>query len=245
MNERTIRMAALLVLLGAPALAGSPRVAVVIDDFGLTYKANPADEVWMKLDEPLTFAVMPSSPRTKIAAKATLAAGKELIMHYPFDPYQKFELNPDTATAADVEKASKLLELMIKQVPGAVGLNNHRSDKATKNRPLMRAFMELYKPKGLYFVDSKVSAQSVAYSEAKTAGIKTAENYIFLDTAQIHTKWFCEKMLARAVAHARKTGEVLVIGHHYFHGTFDCLSEEMPRYAREGVEFVKASAIVR
>jgi len=202
-------------------------------------------QAWMKLDEPLTFAVMPDYKITTLTAKRALAAGKEVIMHYPFDPYQKFDLNPDAATPADVEKASKLLERMIKQVPGAVGLNNHRSDRATKNRPLMRAFMALLKPKGVYFVDSKVSAQSVAYSEARAAGIKTAENFIFLDTAQLHTKPFCEKMLARAVARARKTGEALAIGHHYFHGTFDCLSEQMPRYAKEGVEFVKASALAR
>jgi len=237
-------MIAALVLLGAPAFAG-PKVAVVIDDFALTYPKNPKDEEWMTFDEPLTFAVMPDYPITTSTAKRAREAGKEVIMHYPFDPYQKFDLNAEEATPADVEKASKLLERMIAQVPGAVGLNNHRSDKATKNRPLMRAFMKLYKPKGLYFVDSKVSPKSVAGDEAKAAGVPTASNYIFLDTAQVHTKPFCQKMLAQAIAHARKKGEVLVIGHHYFHGTLDCLKEEMPRYAKEGVEFVKASALVR
>jgi polysaccharide deacetylase 2 family uncharacterized protein YibQ len=244
MKNNARPLAVLALLAAAPALAAT-RVAVVIDDFGLTYKANPPDEDWMKFDEPLTFADMPDSPRTKEAAQETLAAGKELIMHYPFDPFQTLDMNPDAATPGDVAKVTKLLEKMMKEVPGAVGLNNHRSDKATKNRPLMRAFMQVYKPKGLYFIDSKVSAQSVAYAEAKAAGIPAAENFIFLDTAQVHTKPFCEKMLARAIAHARKTGEVLVIGHHYFHGTLDCLKEEMPRYAKEGIEFVKASALVR
>jgi polysaccharide deacetylase 2 family uncharacterized protein YibQ len=237
-------MIAALVLLAAPAFAG-PKVAVVVDDFALTYPKNPKDAEWMTFDEPLTFAVMPDYKITTSTAKAAEAAGKEVIMHYPFDPYQKFDLNPDAATPGDVDKASKLLERMLKQVPGAVGLNNHRSDKATKNRPLMAAFMKLYKPKGLYFIDSKVSPKSVAYAEAKAAGIPAAENFIFLDTAQVHTKAFCEKMFARGIAHARKYGQVLVIGHHYFHGTLDCLKEEMPRYSKEGIEFVKASALVR
>ena len=48
-----------------------------------------------------------------------------------------------------------------------------------------------------------------------------------------------------AVRRARKRGSVVVIGHHYFHGTFDCLKESMPRYRAEGVEFVKASQVVR
>lgn len=234
-----------LVLLTVPAFAAGPRVAVVLDDFGLTYPKNPPDSEWMKLDEPLSFAVMPESPRTALAARETLAAGKELLIHYPFDPFQKFELAKDTATAADVGKAAKLLEKCLKQIPGAAGLNNHRSVKATRNRPLMREFMKLLKPKGLYFVDSKVSPQTVAGEEAKAAGIATATNYLFLDTAEVHTQPFCEKMLAQAVARARKTGAVLVIGHHYFHGTLDCLKAQMPRYAKEGVEFVKASALVR
>ncbi len=238
------KMLAALLFLAAPAFAG-PRVAVVIDDFALTYPKNPPDAEWMAFDEPLTFAVMPDYKITTSTAKRAHEAGKEVIMHYPFDPYQRYDLNPNAATPGDVEKASKLLARMLKQVPGAVGLNNHRSDRATKNRPLMRAFMKLYKPTGLYFVDSKVSAKSVAYSEAKAAGIRAAENFIFLDTAQVHTKPFCEKMLGRAIAHARKYGSVLVIGHHYFHGTLDCLKEEMPRYAKEGIQFVKASALVK
>ncbi|MDE2491841.1 MAG: divergent polysaccharide deacetylase family protein [Elusimicrobia bacterium] len=228
-----------------PAPAAHPRVAVILDDFGLTYKANPPDEVWMKLDEPLTFAVMPESPLTRQAARATLAAGKQLIIHYPFDPFQRLKLPKDRVAPADVASVRRLLEKSRKEIPGAVGLNNHRSYRATMNRPLMDAFMKLLKPTGLYFVDARVSAHTVAYAAARAAGIPSAENYMFLDTAQVHTKAFCEKHLAEAVALARRRGSAVVIGHHYFHGTFDCLKEAMPRYAAQGVLFVHASEVVR
>ena len=133
----------------------------------------------------------------------------------------------------------------MKQIPGAKGLNNHRSYKATKNRPLMRAFMAVLKPTGLYFVDSGVSKKSVAYAEAKAAAVPAAMNFIFLDTAELHTQAFCEKMLRQAVAHARKKGSAVAIGHHYYRTTFDCLKGELPRYEKEGVEFVTASALAR
>lgn len=230
--------------LAVPACAG-PKVAVVLDDFGLTYKKNPPDEEWMALALPLTFAVMPDSPRTKKAAKATLEAGKELIIHYPFDPFQKLVLAKDAAAAEDVASAAKLLEKCLRDIPGAVGLNNHRSYRGTQNRPLMREFMKVLKTKNLYFLDSKVSPKTAAYEEAKAAGIPAAMNYIFLDTAEIHTQAFCAKNLAAAVARAREHGEAVAIGHHYFRGTLDCLKEGMPRYAKEGVEFVKASALAR
>ena len=232
-----------LMLLSTSAFA-EPRVAVVIDDFGLNYKPTPPDEEWMAQAGTMTFAVMPESPRsTKAALLTSAAAGKELIIHYPFDPFQSLAMNKDALDPGDAVKIKALLEKAMKQIPGAKGLNNHRSYKGTKNAPLMRAFMALLKPTGMYFLDSKVSEKSVAYAEAKAAGIPAAENYIFLDTADLHTKAFCEKMLKQAVARARKSGSAVAIGHHYYRTTFDCLKDEMPRYEKEGVEFVRASAL--
>ncbi|MBI5247673.1 MAG: divergent polysaccharide deacetylase family protein [Elusimicrobia bacterium] len=228
------------------AVAKGPRVAVVIDDFGLNYKKTPPDEEWMALPDTMTFAVMPESPRTKKAAALTsAAAGKELIIHYPFDPFQSLKLAKDEIDPEDALKIAKLLDKSMRDIPNAKGLNNHRSYKGTKNRPLMRAFMALLKPTGLYFLDSKVSEKSVAYAEAQVAGIPAAMNFIFLDTAELHTQAFCAKGLKQAVARARKQGSAVAIGHHYFRSTFDCLKEEMPKYAKEGVEFVPASALTR
>ncbi len=234
------------VLLFSVPAAAAPQVAVVIDDFGLNYKKTPPDEEWMAQPGTMTFAVMPESPRTKKAAALVLAAaGKELIIHYPFDPFQSLKLTKDQADPEDIAKTQKLLDKAMKQIPNAKGLNNHRSYKATKNQPLMKAFMAQLKPTGLYFIDSKVSEKSVAYAAAQAAGIPAAVNCIFLDTAELHTQAFCGRMLRQAVTHARKTGSAVAIGHHYFRATFDCLKEEMPRYEKEGIEFVRASELVR
>jgi polysaccharide deacetylase 2 family uncharacterized protein YibQ len=238
---------ALFLLLAVPAGAAeapNPRVAVVIDDFGLNYKKTPPDEEWMALPHALTYAVMPESPKTKQSAAATSAAkDKELMIHYPFDPFQSLKLAKDAADPEDVEKVKKLLAKAMKDIPNAKGLNNHRSYKGTKNAPLMKAFMAELKPTGMYFLDSRVSEKTVAYAEAKAAGIPAAMNFIFLDTAELHTKAFCEKMLRQAVARARKSGSAIAIGHHYFRTTFDCLKDELPRYEKEGVRFVPASAL--
>ena len=243
---------ALVLLLALPASAAEPpaskpRIAVVIDDFGLNYKKTPPDEEWIALPSTMTFAVMPESPRTKKIAPMTSAASatKELIIHYPFDPFQSLKLAKDAVDPEDEAKVAKLLEKAMKQIPNAKGLNNHRSYRGTQNAPLMRAFMKLLKPTGLYFIDSKVSEKSVAYAEAKAAGIPAGMNWIFLDTAELHTQAFCAKGLKQAVAHARKHGTAIVIGHHYFRSTFDCLKEEMPKYEQDGVEFVRGSVLAR
>ncbi|MBI5629980.1 MAG: divergent polysaccharide deacetylase family protein [Elusimicrobia bacterium] len=227
------------------AQTAKPRLAIVIDDFGLTYKKNVPDEDWMRISWPVTFAVMPESPRTKEAARQAKGAGHELVIHFPFDPFLSLELPKDKVSAEDVEKVRKLLDKAYKQIPSPAGLNNHRSYKATKNRPLMAEFMRLLKPRGGYFLDSKVSEKSAAFAEAQAAGIPAVLNWIFLDTAQVHTKEFCVKNLRQAAARARKRGEAVAIGHHYFHGTYECLTEEVPKLQKEGFEFVFASALAR
>lgn len=254
--------AALLpLLLAAPAFAAAPRLAVVIDDFGLTYPKDVPDAQWMALEFPLTFAVMPVSPRTTKVAEQTKAAGHELIIHYPFDKYQKLELPKDRVSAADLKSVVALLDKAFKQIPGAVGLNNHQSYRGTMNRPMMAEFMKLLKPKGVYFLDSHVSPKSVAFDEARKAGIPTAENGIFLDgpheaksrkkspdvlaAAIAQDKAVCVHWLRYSAAQARKRGFAVAIGHHYYHGTYECLVDEVPRLRAEGIEFVFASAVVK
>lgn len=239
-------LAAVLLLAVPAASAEPPRVAIVIDDFGLNYKKTPPDEEWLALPGAMTFAVMPESPRTrKVSPLVSSAPSKELMIHYPFDPFQSLKLTKDAVDPEDALKVAALLDKAMKQIPHAKGLNNHRSYKATKNRPLMRAFMAQLKPTGLYFLDSRVSEKSVARAEAAAAGIPAATNDVFLDTAELHTQPFCAKMLRQAVALARKKGSAIAIGHHYFRSTFDCLKEEMPKHEKEGVVFMKASALAR
>jgi len=226
MNKLFVAVMTLVFAAVAVPVQAAPRVAIVIDDFGLNYKKTPPDEEWMALPGVMTFAVMPESPRTKKAAALTSAAPtKELMIHYPFDPFQSLKLGKDVLDPEDAVKTQKLLDKAVKDIPNAKGLNNHRSYRGTRNTPMMRAFMTQLKPTGMYFLDSKVSEKSVAYAEAKAAGIPAASNSIFLDTAELHTDAFCRKMLKQAVARARKHGSSIAIGHHFFRSTFDCLRD--------------------
>ncbi|HVE14718.1 MAG TPA: divergent polysaccharide deacetylase family protein [Elusimicrobiota bacterium] len=225
--------------------AAKPRIAVVIDDFGLTYKKNVPDEKWWAIPWPYTAAVMPESPRTKAAGEAAKKAGKEVLIHFPFDPFQKLDLDPNAATEADKKSVLKLLDKASKDIPQAVGLNNHRSLRGTQNQPLMRWFMPELKKRGLFFVDSWVSPKSVAFQEARAAGIPTARNDLFLEDGKKHDKATCEHLLRAISKRARKNGSAVAIGHHYWQGTYDCLTELVPRLQSEGFEFVSVSALTR
>lgn len=249
------RGSARALLLAVAALAGAaisaaetkakPRIAVVIDDFGLTYPKNVPDEAWMKIPWPATYAVMPRSPRTRRSAEETLKAGKELIIHFPFDPFLSLQLPKGEAhSPQDAALVAALLKDSLASIPGAVGINNHRSYRATQNRALMRWFMGEFKPKGLYFLDSRVSPGTVAYEEALRAQVPAMINDIYLDEARRHDKAFCLRMLKAAAAKARKNGHAVAIGHHYFHGTYEGLVEGVPKLQAEGFDFVFLSQLL-
>ncbi|MBI5596248.1 MAG: divergent polysaccharide deacetylase family protein [Elusimicrobia bacterium] len=236
-----IELAAAL-LVAAPA-AAKPRLAVVIDDFGLEYKATPADAEWFGVPWPFTAAVMPESPHSKRAALDAARAGKPVILHFPFDPFQSYKLPAEAADPEDVRKAEAFLAKSLAQVPGAAGLNNHRSEKATKNRPLMAWLMGRLKERGLYFVDSRVSGKTVAYDEARRAGLPAAINDFFLDQGPRSGEAFCRKWLKTAAALARRRGSAVVIGHHYFRSTLDCLNAVLPELEKAGIELVPVSEL--
>lgn len=194
---------------------------------------------------PLTFAVMPRSPKTREAARTIKASDKELIIHFPFDPFLKLELPGDAVSEKDAAAVDALLAESFREIPGPAGINTHRSLKATQNRPLMARFMKGYKTKGLFFLDSGVSPKTVAYAEARAAGIPAVRNDYFLEPTPHPSAELCRKVLGMAERLARKRGHAMVIGHHYHRSTMECLKTAVPQMQKDGIEFVFASQLAR
>lgn len=257
----TALLLSLLLGAGARAQAPAPKLAVVIDDFGLTYKKDVPDEDWYALKFPMAFAVMPVSPRTKEAAKRTKESGHELLIHFPFDKYLSLKLPSDRVDPQDLAKVKELLAKAFAQIPGPKGLNNHQSLRGTANRPMMAAFMPLLKGHVEFFLDSRVGPHTVAYQEARKAGLPAAINDIFLDgghepkarrkggaalaAAIAKDKAVCLHYLGVVAAQARRRGEAVAIGHHYYHGTYECLVEGLPKLQKEGFQLVYVSQLAR
>ncbi len=243
------------------AAQSAPKLAVVIDDFGLTYKKDVPDEDWYALKYPLTYAVMPVSPHTGEAARRVKESGHELIIHFPFDKYLSLKLPADRVDSEDLAKVKALLAKAFAQIPQPKGLNNHQSLRGTANRPMMAAFMPLLKGHVDFFLDSRVGPHTVAYQEARKAGLPAAVNDIFLDgphearsrrkslaelaAAIAKDKAVCLHYLGVVAAQARRNGQAVAIGHHYYHGTYECLVEELPKLQQQGFELVFASTLAR
>lgn len=158
-----------------------PRIAIIIDDLG--YDRSLARE-FIGLDLPLTLSILPFTPYTNSIAQRARAAGREVMLHLPMEPRSYPRLNPgDGVLLVSMARDTilKVLDRDLGEIPFVAGVNNHMGSRFTENKEKMTVVLSELKRRGLYFVDSKTSRNSVAYDLAKQMEIRAARRDVFLD----------------------------------------------------------------
>lgn len=155
------------------------RVAVIIDDLGNNMKGT---EEILNLPVKITVAVMPFLPTTKRDAMEAHKRGHDVIVHLPMEPKQgKPEwLGPGAikANMTDEEVRAKVTAA-IKDVPYAIGMNNHMGSKITSDKRIMSIVLDVCKEHGLFFVDSRTNYRSVVPELAAKKGMPPVRNDVF------------------------------------------------------------------
>ena len=105
----------------------------------------------------------------------------------------------------------------------------------------MQVVLEELKAHDFFFIDSRTIGNSVAFSEARKMGLKTATRDIFLDN-QADVDYIREQ-LRKMVKLAGKDKEVVAICHPH-QETLEALRREMDWLKRQPVDFVVASKLV-
>lgn len=223
------------------ATPSKPRIAIVIDDIG--YSKEPVEKL-LALGGPLTFSVLPYGPASTELAETIHASGSEVMLHLPMEPVG----NPGGVSREGMLLANMPAEMLksrfaeaVLQVPHADGVNNHMGSRLTADPGAMKVVMEEVKAKGLFFLDSRTSADSVAFRTARAEGVPAAERNVFLDdVAQVAPILEQVKELEKI---ARRRGVAVAIGHPY-PATVDALKKAIPQLAKDGFELVPASDVV-
>lgn len=187
------------------------QIAVVIDDFGNGMKGS---EQMLQLPIKLTVAVMPFLPTTKQDAEAAYHRGHDVIVHLPMEPIRGLRrwLGPGAIlTELTDDQIRKRVEAAIADVPHAVGMNNHMGSKATADKRVMRAVLQVCKEKGLFFLDSRTSYRSVVTAVAKELGVPTLHNDVFLD--DVYTQNHVLRQITVLKKFLQKNDQCIVIGH--------------------------------
>jgi len=220
--------------------AGSPRLAIIIDDLG--YDRSAADAV-LALGFPLTVSVLPHLPLSGELAEEAQRRGDQVMLHLPM------ESAADGAKPEDIElrvgmsvaQVDATLAGMLETVPYAAGVNNHQGSRATADPALMQALMPALRQRGLFFVDSRTDAKTVAYDMAERAGVPAASRKVFLDDTPSRDAIL--KQLDLAARHAQRDGFTIAIGHPR-PATIAALAEGIPKLEARGIRLVFASELV-
>src|SRR5208282_956332 len=144
-----------------------PRLSLVIDDGG--YQKGQPLETLYAFKVPVTLALIPSTEFGKELANEAPEKGVEVICHMPMEGHEKFPKGayPEYLNRGmSQEKVDQNLSAAFDLLPGAVGLNNHMGSLASENKKLMDAVCAFLGKRGLFFLDSRTTAQTVAEAEA-------------------------------------------------------------------------------
>jgi len=225
-----------------PATPAAPRVAVVIDDLGDSLAQARAV---LALEPAVTVAVIPFRPASALVAAAAVEQGREVILHLPLEPEQRDEMEgADGFLRARMppDLLEQRLERNLRAVPYIVGVNSHMGSRFTRDPGAMHALLAALHARGLFFVDSRTSPESVAHEIAARLGVPFAERTLFLDHDPSPAA--VERAIAETAALARRGRDVIAIGHPH-QSTLAGLAAWLPTAARQGIAVVPLSALVR
>jgi polysaccharide deacetylase 2 family uncharacterized protein YibQ len=223
-----------------PAGAGHGlRVAVVIDDLGHDVaELRPL----AALGVPVTYSVLPYEEQTPEVVAELRLRHAEMLLHLPMEPKNGQNPGPGALLQGmSDEELRQKTEAALKAVPGVVGVNNHMGSLLSSEEGPMNAVLGVIAGRGLFFLDSRTSAESVGYKVALGLGIPAAERQVFLDgdpsPEAIHAQF------QRLLALARTRGAAIAIGHPHPE-TLAALAREIPKAKAEGFEFVPVSYLL-
>jgi hypothetical protein len=222
-----------------PALTGAPRVALVIDDLGRSLAELDRLE---RLGVPITYAVLPFESQTPEVVAALRRRHEEFLCHLPMEPSGGGNPGPGALRLGmSSEQLRQSTLAAIAAVPGAAGVNNHMGSGLSADAASMTTILGVLAARGLYFLDSRTSAQSVGFRVASELKVPAAERQVFLDDDPRPEAVAAE--FQRLLELARSRGGAIAIGHPHA-ATLAMLAAEVPRAQAGGVRFVPVSALL-
>ncbi len=216
------------------------RVAIVIDDVGYDDKVF---RKFIELGVPVTFSILPGERYSKYIAREARQLNYEVMLHLPMEPRGSWSNPGKRAILSRMSREEMLRQLSqdLDAVPYVSGVNNHMGSLLTEDSKAMRVVLEEIHKRGLFFLDSRTSPRTVAYSVAKSFGIKSESRDVFLDNnADIG---YIKGQIDKAIRIAKKSGEATAIGHAKLE-TAAAIREKLPDFEREGIELVAVSRVL-
>ncbi len=224
-----------------PTTAPNPQVAIVVDDLG---ESEQDVQSLLDINIPLTFAVLPQRPFSRSIAQRLHSLGSEIILHLPLEPEDK-DVNLGKGMLLLSMPREELLSRLrenLDSLPYLTGVNNHMGSAFTANEEGMRVVLGELKERGLFFLDNRTTAETVGLKVARELGVRAAERSVFLDNEE--DPEYISSQLDKLIRMAREKGSAVGTCHPSS-TTIRVLTEKLPEFSAQGIDFVPVSALVR
>ncbi|MDP6967626.1 MAG: divergent polysaccharide deacetylase family protein [Gammaproteobacteria bacterium] len=216
-----------------------PAMVVIIDDLGDNLSRGLGA---VHLPGPVTLAIMPHTPFGPRLAHAGYQLGKEIMLHAPMENHAGLRLGPGGLTShMDEQTFKQTLQDNIASIPYVAGINNHMGSALTELEQPMRWTMDILDKHGLFFIDSRTSANTQALRLAQERHIASQSRDVFLDNNLAPEA--LAKQFQQAIKTAQRQGSAILIGHTY-PASITFLRKNLPQLDALGIRLVSASALL-
>jgi hypothetical protein len=216
-------------------------IYLVIDDAG--YNIHQL-EPFLDFQGPLAISVLPGLPYSKQAAEMTLRAGKTVMLHQPMEAENGADPGPGAVyIGMSPEEIADVVRRNADALPGVVGANNHMGSRVTRDDDAMQAVLSALHSRGLFFLDSRTTAATVADRVAADVGIPFGRRHVFLDNEP--KREAIAAAFETALKVARTEGQAVVIGHVWTDALAAYLQEVFPAITEDGYRFAAITELIR
>lgn len=223
---------------GSDAL--SPSIALIIDDLG---NQSAAGQRAIELPGPVACAFLPYGHFTRQLAQQAHTRGKEVMLHLPMQSVHHNESDRgELMLDMTQQQFTRTLTAGLAAVPHVSGINNHRGSLITRHPGHMTWLMQAMRQRGgLFFVDSRTTAATVARRIAAEYRVPSIERNVFLDHDRQPDA--VQAQFRRLVRIAQRDGVALGIGHPYPE-TLEVLSRELALLGDYNVQMVSVNRLI-
>ncbi|MBN2384868.1 divergent polysaccharide deacetylase family protein [bacterium] len=215
--------------------------AIIIDDLGLDWAI--AQEC-ISLDLPIACSILPNMPySTKIAERAH-QNGKIVMAHIPMETIDETKMKqslPWLLVGMSLSTIETTIDTIIAEIHHAQGANNHTGSRFTADRTGMKDVLSCLKKRGMFFIDSRTTTETLAFQIAQSMGIPSAERQVFFDNMDDDDKIRDE--FERFIQLIIRDKSAIAIGHTK-PKTLALLKEYGPIFKQKGITIVPVTSLL-